>query len=148
ASPAMASAFCGDLGSFAHLRPLLLAQLAQNDVPPERGQMIDEQDAVEMIDLVLDAGGEQALGLELADLVVVVEIAHADGPRPRPRGARCRSRDRARGPRAAAAHRHSARAPKGSPLPRSSARPRPRAARGWPCGRAAASRPPWRGRRR
>src|SRR5690606_10041097 len=83
ASPAMVSAFCGDLGLLAHVRPLQLAQLAQDDVPPERGQMIDEQYAVEMIDLVLDAGREQTLCLELADLVVVVEIAHADRARPR-----------------------------------------------------------------
>ena len=40
--------------------------------------VVDEQLAVEMVDLMLQAGGEQALGLDLAALVVAVEEAHAD----------------------------------------------------------------------
>jgi len=44
--------------------------------------MVDEQHAVEMIHLVLDAGREQTLGRQLADLALVVEIADLDGVRP------------------------------------------------------------------
>ncbi len=42
------------------------------------GYVVDEQLAVEMVDLMLETGGEQALGLDLAALVVSVEEAHAD----------------------------------------------------------------------
>ena len=41
-------------------------------------QVVDEQLAVEMIHLVLDAHGEQAVGVELDLLAVAVERAHAD----------------------------------------------------------------------
>ena len=37
--------------------------------------MVDEQHAVEVVDLVLDAGGEQAVGLVLVQLAVEIEIA-------------------------------------------------------------------------
>src|SRR5690348_5483696 len=64
------------------LETLGLAEFAQDDAALQRRDMVDEQHAVEMVDLVLDAGGEQALGFELADLVLLVEIAQADGRRP------------------------------------------------------------------
>ena len=35
--------------------------------------MVDEQDAVEMIHLVLDHGGQQPVGLQFADLAFAVE---------------------------------------------------------------------------
>src|SRR5688500_5267095 len=57
-------------------------QLAQDDVALERGEVVDEQHAVEMVDLVLQAGGEQALRRDLPLLVLMVEIAHAAGSRP------------------------------------------------------------------
>ena len=47
-----------------------------------RRDVIDEQHAFEMVHLVLDAGREQALGLDLADLVLLVEIAQPDRGRP------------------------------------------------------------------
>ena len=47
----------------------LLSQLfrqAPHDHDPLQGrQMVDEQDPVEVVDLMLQAGGEQALGLDL-----------------------------------------------------------------------------------
>ena len=39
--------------------------------------MVDEQNAVEMVDLVLQAGGEQPFGLDLLRLAVAVEIFDA-----------------------------------------------------------------------
>src|SRR5580692_5358639 len=57
---------------------LRLHQLAQDDVALESRQMVDEQDAVQMIHLMLDAGGERSFGRELPDLVLMVEIAHPD----------------------------------------------------------------------
>ena len=67
--------FLAALGSvcFAALVNFLMARSRFS-----RDKMIDEQFAVEMVDLVLEAGGEQALGLDLAALVVAVEIAHPD----------------------------------------------------------------------
>ena len=54
----------------------------------ERRQVLDEDLAEQMVHLVLDAHGEQALGVELERLAALVQRAHAD-----PRGARapCRS---------------------------------------------------------
>ena len=40
--------------------------------------MVDKQNPVEMVDLVLQAGREQPFRLDLADLVLVVEIAQPD----------------------------------------------------------------------
>src|SRR5262245_65970199 len=45
-----------------------LQELAQDHVALEGGDAIDEQDAVEMVHLVLHAGGEEPVGLQLADL--------------------------------------------------------------------------------
>src|SRR5258706_13048397 len=53
-----------------------LDQLAQDDVALEGADVVDEQHAVEVIHLVLDAGREQPLGRQLADLALVVEVAH------------------------------------------------------------------------
>src|SRR5487761_5863 len=69
-------------GGDRRLETLGLAELAQDDVALQRRDVVDEQHAVEMVDLVLDASGEQALGLELADFVLRVEIAYADRRRP------------------------------------------------------------------
>src|SRR5579863_6627704 len=60
------------LGRFLAFR---LAQLAQDDVALQRRDVIDEERAFEMIDLVLDAGREQAFGMQFADLVLLVQIA-------------------------------------------------------------------------
>src|SRR4051812_21600317 len=61
---------------------LRLQELAQDDVALQRREMIDEQDALEMIHLVLNTGREQTVGFELADLVLMVEVAHLDRGRP------------------------------------------------------------------
>src|SRR5487761_38500 len=65
-------------GGDRRLETLGLAELAQDDVALQRRDVVDEQHAIEMIDLVLDAGSEEALGFEFADLVLLVEIAQAD----------------------------------------------------------------------
>ena len=44
--------------------------------------MVDEQHAVEMVDLVLDAGGEQAVGVHFLHLAITVEVAHAHAAGP------------------------------------------------------------------
>src|SRR5579863_866034 len=69
-------------GGNRRLETLGLSELAQDDAALQRRNVVDEQHAVEVIDLVLDAGGEQALGIELADLVLLVEVAHAHRHRP------------------------------------------------------------------
>src|SRR4051812_2301340 len=60
------SVLFGALGSFG--------EFLDDAVALELGDMVDEQDAVEVVDLVLDAGREQALGLDLVGLAVEVEI--------------------------------------------------------------------------
>ncbi len=45
--------------------------------------MIDEEHAVEVIHLMLDAGRQQPVGLQHADLILLVEIADLDLRRPR-----------------------------------------------------------------
>ena len=40
--------------------------------------MVDEQDAVQVVDLVLQAAGEQTLGADLLGLAGAVEVAHPD----------------------------------------------------------------------
>ena len=40
--------------------------------------MVDKQDAVEMFDLVLQASGEKPRGVDLAYLVLLVEIAQSN----------------------------------------------------------------------
>src|ERR1700679_3620208 len=56
-------------------QPLLLGELAHDHVALERGQVIDEQDAVQVVDLVLQAGGQQAVGLYFALDASLIEIA-------------------------------------------------------------------------
>ena len=51
-----------------------LGEFLHDAVALELGDMVDEQHAVEMVDLVLDAGGEQAVGLGQVRLAVEVEI--------------------------------------------------------------------------
>src|SRR5262249_3535463 len=48
---------------------LRLQELAQDHVALERGDVVDEQDAVEMVHFVLDASGQQAVRRELAHLI-------------------------------------------------------------------------------
>ncbi len=44
--------------------------------------MVDEEDAVEVVDLVLQAGGEQAFGGQLLLFAVAVDIVDRDFGRP------------------------------------------------------------------
>src|SRR6185437_14306853 len=59
-----------------------LGKFTQDHTALHRGEMVDEQHAVEMIHLVLDAGREQVLGVEFADFVFIIEIAQLDRPGP------------------------------------------------------------------
>ena len=59
ATPAGAASLLGSGGDL-----LGLGQAAQDDVALELRQVVDEQQAVQVVDLVLDALGEQAVGLE------------------------------------------------------------------------------------
>src|SRR5689334_4208425 len=60
-----------------------LGELAQDHPALQRRDVVDKENAVEVIDLVLQAHREQPRRLYLADLVLVVEVAQAD-----PRGTR------------------------------------------------------------
>src|SRR5262245_10745642 len=51
-----------------------LDQLAHDHVALERGQVVDEQDAVEMVELMLDAAGEQAFGFEQPLLAILGQV--------------------------------------------------------------------------
>src|SRR5436309_2485374 len=65
------------------LRPLGgLAEFLQHAVAFQLGEVVDEQHAVEVIDLVLDAGGIKALGVLFMHLAVEIGETHAH-----PRGA-------------------------------------------------------------
>jgi hypothetical protein len=57
---------------------LVLLELLADAVALELGQVVDEQLALEMIDLVLNAHREQAVALELERLAVATQRAHAD----------------------------------------------------------------------
>src|SRR6185312_302497 len=66
-----------DIGTSARVAPLLL-QLAQQQRAFQRRQVIDEDLADQMVHLVLDAHGEQAIGFEFERLAGDVLRAHAD----------------------------------------------------------------------
>src|SRR5438477_12525053 len=67
-----------ELSGGQHAAALGLRELAQDHAALQRGDVIDEQNAVEMVDLVLQAGREQPPRLDLADFVLMVEIAQSD----------------------------------------------------------------------
>src|SRR3974390_949556 len=60
-----------------------LPEFPYHHVALELGDIVDEQHAVGMIDLVLQAGGEQALGFNLMLLAVQVQVLDAHFRRPR-----------------------------------------------------------------
>src|SRR6185437_1456342 len=66
-----------DTDASTRVAPLLL-QLAQQQRTFQRRQVIDEHLADQMIHLVLDANGEQAIGFEFERLAGDVLRAHAD----------------------------------------------------------------------
>src|SRR3546814_3082638 len=67
-----------DLAGQGGVGLLRLQQLAQDHVALQRCQVVDEENAVEMIHLMLDAGRQQPFRRQLADFVLAVEEAHAD----------------------------------------------------------------------
>jgi len=56
--------------------PLLLAQSGQDAITLQLGQVFDENLALEVIHLVLDANGDQTIGFDLERLAVSVESAY------------------------------------------------------------------------
>src|ERR1700677_4764252 len=52
-------------------------EFLDHPVPLELGDVVDEENAIEMVDLMLEYGGEQALGQDLAFLPLAVEGAGA-----------------------------------------------------------------------
>ena len=71
------------------------AQLAQDHAALEAGDMIDEQHAVEVVDLVLDTGTEKAVDLDFADLVLPVDVSDTYHRRPFDLGEMLRKRQTA-----------------------------------------------------
>ena len=59
-----------------------LLELLHHHVALQLRDVVDEQHAVQMVDLVLQAGGEQAVGFDLLRLAVAVEILDPDRGRP------------------------------------------------------------------
>src|SRR5580704_16767152 len=59
-----------------------LLEFLDHPVALELGNVVDEENAIEVVDLVLQDGGEQALGQDLAFLALAVEGAGAYGRRP------------------------------------------------------------------
>ena len=55
-----------------------LGEFLDDAVALELGHMVDEQHAVDVVDLVLQAGRQQALGLDLVRLAVEIEIFDLD----------------------------------------------------------------------
>src|SRR5688500_10976033 len=62
-------------------RPPVLRKLPEDHVAAQGGEVIHEEDAVEMVDLVLQAAGEKPVGLDLVLHALAIEIAHTDGYR-------------------------------------------------------------------
>src|SRR5262245_63506110 len=53
-----------------------LGEFLEHAIALELGQVIDEQNAVQVIDFVLQAGSEKPIGLDLARLSLAIEIFH------------------------------------------------------------------------
>src|SRR5437868_14852792 len=70
------------------LEPLLrralgcLGKFLLHTIALQLRQIVDEQHAIEMIDLVLDAGREQALGVSFMHLAVEIGKSHPSPPLP------------------------------------------------------------------
>src|SRR5262245_66540181 len=58
--------------------PCRLGEFLEHAVALELGQVIDEQNAVQVIDFVLQAGGEEAIGVDLARLSLAIEVFPLD----------------------------------------------------------------------
>src|SRR5919205_3513277 len=58
-----------------------LGELPDDQVALQLREVVDEEHAVEVIDLMLEADGEEPLGILLLKLPVVVDIAHPDARR-------------------------------------------------------------------
>src|SRR5689334_16080965 len=67
-------------GQLAELRGL--GELLDDAVALELGDVIDEQHAVQMIDLMLNAGRKQAVGFDLTGLAVEIEVTDLHLRRP------------------------------------------------------------------
>src|SRR3546814_8968424 len=70
------------LSRFGLIRLAQLFQLLEQHVALQLRQMVDEQHSVQMVHLVLEAGGEQAIKLLVMRDTVIVQPAGADGGGP------------------------------------------------------------------
>src|SRR4029079_5019409 len=71
---------CGEVSPRASCPAL--ANLAQDQPPADALQPIDEEDAVQVVDLVLDRARQQPLALDRALAAAAIEMADADAHRP------------------------------------------------------------------
>ena len=60
------------LGRDGNSAALCFGELAQDHATFHQREVVDKQDTVEVLDLVLQAGREETLGVHLTDLVLVV----------------------------------------------------------------------------
>src|SRR5581483_5849976 len=60
----------------------VLGEALDHHVALQLRNVVDEQLAVEVIDLMLQAGGKDTSGIDLLQLAVPVKVAHADRGRP------------------------------------------------------------------
>src|SRR5439155_5151600 len=63
------------LGRDGNSAALCLGELAQDHSALDQREVVDKEDAVEVLDLVLQAGGEEPRGVHLTDLVLMIEVA-------------------------------------------------------------------------
>src|SRR6516165_4819510 len=66
------------LGGRENSAALCLGEFAQNHPTFDEGQVVDKQNSVEVFDLVLQASGEKPLGMQLTELVLLVQVAQSD----------------------------------------------------------------------
>src|SRR6185312_8627109 len=70
--------FCIGSEKMVVVLTLCLFNFAFNHVTLEFRQMVDEQDAVQMVNLMLDALAEQVLGLQLLQFPRPIKIGHTN----------------------------------------------------------------------
>src|SRR5215472_154329 len=66
------------LGGRERLAAFCFCELAQDHPALDEGQVVDKENAVKVFDLMLHASGKKPLGMHLADLVLLVQVAQPD----------------------------------------------------------------------
>src|SRR5438128_11924973 len=70
------------LGRDGNPGALCLGELAQDHSTLHQREVVDKEDTIEVLDLVLQAGGEEPLGAHLAALVLMVDVPWTNRGRP------------------------------------------------------------------